>query len=413
MHKRFLLLAILAAFPPPLSAANLLENPGFEAGANFWLLPPSGRIFANAASPPGAMCAELTAGEKEVSLSQCSVSVKAGYGYRFSFKARAEGYSGRIHSALSLPETRRRYAGKAITPTAEWKTYRHFFVASEDADDCELRVACSPGEGRIFFDEFELVEIGRVTGMFAVGSVDENESGLALQTRFYKLSLGKGRAYAPEALVVNGNKLLDFALLSLSIRGERPINDFFGNLPAEISVEDKEDRLAIRTIIYYGDIAVVTRVIEAYKGRPYLKLSYEIEAKKDFSCARTTLNLGVGNTLNSLGYFANNAVTYRKNDKPQWFSVDRHDSERYLCYLDDYGSHGLAIIGADASSWKKLPGQLLCSARTDGGFTLELIQWNKREVRAGDKAYFELFLLPLGGNRDASAARVLREISAD
>lgn len=63
--------------------------------------------------------------------------------------------------------------------------------------------------------------------------------------------------------------------------------------------------------------------------------------------------------------------------------------------------------------WKQLPDRILGSMSQEKRFTLEQVFWTKKEIRSGDKLYYEYFLIPLSGGNPEEAGKIFRSLTGE
>ncbi len=156
----------------------------------------------------------------------------------------------------------------------------------------------------------------------------------------------------------------------------------------------------------------VRKVVEFFAGRPYIRLAFHMQATAPFRSERVTMNLGTSPDFGAVVCIDNGSPAWRMHRPGQWFNLPRSQADRWFAYVQPASASapaaGVALIGADPWFWKQLPGMILGSGRKQGGFTAELNQWRRRQVRAGDAVFFDLFLAPFQGDA-VEACRALQD----
>ena len=385
----------------PLCAANLLKNAGFEGENHYpWIFWPVNQKLSAERPASGEKCLVVSAHEKQQLVIQRPVGVEGGYAYDIRLKMRSENYRKNVNVTMLFRDRSGKSVGNALAacriPGGEWSVAEGSVIAPEDAVSAEFNLAVSAGRGTVYVDDVSLEKGKRILGGFGDLAVSQESGKLSFKTPAFLVTLDPGRNYALSRVAAGGSERLRAVYLSDSVT-----NEYYAlHLVRHLTLEERDGSIAFLVEEKWPGIRFV-RTIEFYGKAPYFKLSYDVEAVADFSCRRLLLNLIFPPALKLIAWRPGNETRYYKWSRPAWFNLERPDLFRCLTYLDADGRNGFAVIGADETSWRELPGKLLSSAGKSGGFTLELNKWVKTDVRSGDRIAFDLLLGPVADQNEA------------
>ncbi|MFA6931781.1 MAG: hypothetical protein WCT05_15775 [Lentisphaeria bacterium] len=243
--------------------------------------------------------------------------------------------------------------------------------------------------------------------------ISSSETLLQVRSSGYVLQLDAKRNYILNDFYETTNNWQLLENISFSLAGQQgatQMETYCGNRVTELQLELQEH--AVELIIKQTwPMLQLTKCWSFYQQQPFVRLIYKITMSADWQCGRATLNLVTASGMQAVAYHANEVVNYRANTGATWFNLPRSDQQRWLGYVNDNNSAGVALIGADPWNWQELPGQLLSSARKDGGFSVELIKWGKQELRPGDQTTINIFLAPFTGSAGDQGPALQQQIA--
>ena len=401
-------LLLLAAAVLPLSAENLLQNPGFEAERRMpWQSWPGPCSIGTQDPASGAQCMDVPAlADKTEYLLQKGIPAEPGFAYVCTLKSRADDVTSPLIVHLIF-----RDAAGAVTngsriitcdPSADWMKSRGAGVAAESAATVDVSIEVPPGSGTFHIDDVTLEKGGRILGEHGTARIERTETGLRLVSPFYTLDFTEKRNYNLAGAVFGGRKLLRHFFFSVPEEKTKTPPGIGGScVVTGLEVKERDGRFSFLVEECFPRMKV-KRILEFYDGEPYIKFACEVKALNDFSCRQAALNFGFSGSVIARG--RESTVTYTKWSRPGcWFTLDRPDAPRVLSFLDGNGKNGIALIGLNKTSWEELPGKMLSntSGMTGDGFGIELTKWSRREIRTGDRVAWEVLVSPVENHEKA------------
>ena len=390
---------MLAAETSGLGAQDVVSNPDFSQAMKFWnrhpenavsCLESNGRTGWTVSIAPGGSLFQTIKKTVPGGIYNGMIKIRAGKDFEGKVSIHVECFDA---SGKPIPHSFQR----GFTPGNEGKEYRFALILPENTASFRLAANVS-GKGNVEVNSFRLECGGTFTGKHSFFSVIPGNDGYEISSPSIGMKLaGSRRLFSVRGISAPEKELVDFATFSMTPGNKKQRDEYYyGGAVENISFEAGAST-ALLTFECAWEEARFTKTIIFFKDKSYAKLFFELEPLEDFVCSNVTLAFGVNPRLSI--QTSKGAVTpsYIRWNGPKWFSIPRPDTERWVAWSDEKNTCGCAVIGADPSSWKEFPVNLLCSARENGGFKLELAKWQKYPARKGDKVSFELFVSVLEG----------------
>jgi len=411
--KRNLLLVLGLCFllhPLHSGEGNLLKNAALEAsGANWakdWIFWPSA---PRVATVDGKKYLELEAVPgKKLYIFQRPVAIQGGHAYCLKTSVRGMEAEGNVELIIRFLKGNKSFSRSFPVPATEVTTIELPFLAPGEETDCEIGLVFAGKKGKVFFRDAKMTDSGKITGDFGTLKVSQDGNLLKFRTPDYLMELDTLRGFNPVKLEKEGKNTLGWSMLMLSSeKGKNALNDFYRNYYPEISAVFEDGEYEFTSKFSLDGWIEVQRKYTFYSGKSCIKINGEIKARKNFFCDRVTVNSCF--PADFLTTQENGTAKTMKAEKSEWFSIPRNDKERFLFYHRISGP-GIVVAGVDASAWKQLPDRILSSMSQEKRFTLELVFWANREIRNGDKLYYEYFLIPVSGGNAEEAGKIFRSL---
>ena len=400
---------LLAAAVLPLSAGNLLQNPGFEAANRMpWQSWPGPCAVGTENPASGAQCMDVPAlADKVEYLLQKDIPVEPGFAYICTLKSRSGDCTGPLVVHLIFRDASGAVVNgnRIITcaPSGDWVKSRGAGLAAESAATVDVSIEVPSGSGTFHIDDVTLEKGSRILGEHGTARIERTKTGLRLASSFFTLDFTENRNFNLTGAVFGGQKRLRYFLVSVPFEGKMKTSYYMvnQNIVTDLEVKDRDGRFSFVVEECFPDVKV-KRILEFYDNEPYIKFACEVKARKDFTCPRVSMDFAFSGSVIAQG--REPRVNYTKWSKPgHWFSLDRPDDPRVISYLEPDGKNGIALIGLNKASWEELPGKMLSntSGKSGDGFGLGLIRWSRKEIRKGDKMFCEVLVSPAESHQQA------------
>jgi len=235
------------------------------------------------------------------------------------------------------------------------------------------------------------------TGQFGDINVDYKNKRIKISNKVFETVLDGSRNFSITSLSSSKfpkANLIPRLFLSVSQEGQKSTNEYYSQIiKSEPSAEDAGGKFVVKINETWPALNLI-KTIEFYGNEPYIHLRYDIEISKDFNAKRLALILKSGISTNILCYHNKTRAVFRKlSKKGKWFSFPKDNEKRWVGFYSEKNSAGFSIVGADAANWKEYSSRPLGVELGSGGFGFGLeLYTGKRELRKGDKLYFDIFL---------------------
>lgn len=411
MKKMFLLPCMVASLP--LMGGELLKNGGFEGKELYpWESYPLHLKIAVDTPASGKQFLRMQTKDQPQQISQRDLSVKGGNAYSIRLQARGMDGAKAFQAVVVFSDTDGKGMGSQLlfrrVPGTQWTVYQGAFLAPQNAARAQLILQMDAAQGCVDIDDVSLADNGSVTDSFGELQITSADNKmLLLKTPGYTLSLNLERNATIDRMESDGSSRLEDVYMKLS--DEKNSDRYASHVLSLLKAEKTDDGAIVTTEVTLPDMKV-TRRIETFNGSPYFKLTYESEMSQAVKSPRLFVSMTLPHHFRIATWMAGKDFRSRKWTKAEWFGLIRPENPRCITFLQEDGTKGLGIAGADEAMWKSLPPSMVASARKNGGFSVEFLLSAKKDLRPGDQKVLELFLYPASG--DAQSVKTAVELGA-
>ena len=407
--KKLTSLFFAAAVSLPLfSGENLLQNPGFEDAKTIsWEFWPGPASLSTENPASGQRCVSVPAlPDKGEYLLQKKIPVEPGFAYAFSLKSRSNDCKKPLKISLVFRNAEGAVAN-TVTVAArdvskDWSMTRGAALAPASAATVDVSIVIPSGNGTFHIDDVSLEKGSRILGVHGGFRVEPAEKGLRIVTPSCTLDFIEKRNFGLASAGFGEKRRIRNFFLYVPVNDKIQSSFFFsGNIVSGLKATEQDGSFDFTVEESYPHLKA-ERSIECWDDKPYIKFTCRLEALKDFTCPRVSMDFGFTGSLIAQG--RGSRVKYTKWTKPgRWFNLERPDDPRVISYLDKDGKNGIALIGLDKVTWDELPGKLLSSTpqKAEDGFGIGLVKWTKREIRKGDQISYEVLIAPVENHEEA------------